>query len=78
MRFHSAPRHVELSRNFGVVTTLQKQFDNLLFAWTEPNSLIHHSIPLTKISHRLRLDSERQNPFNIHSTQNANLRRNCL
>jgi len=46
MRFHSSPRHVELRGNFGVVTTLQKQLDNLLFAWTEPNSLILHQIPL--------------------------------
>ena len=46
MRFHSAPRHIELRRNLGVVTTLQKQFDNLLFAWTQPNSLVLHPIPL--------------------------------
>jgi len=45
MGFHSSPRHVELSGNLGIVTTLQKQFDNLLFAWTEPNSLILHPIP---------------------------------
>jgi hypothetical protein len=78
MGFHSAPRHVELSGNLGVITALQKQFDNLLFAWTEPNSLFLHSIPLTTTLHRLRLNSEGLNPFNSHSTQIANLRRNCL
>jgi len=46
MGFHSAPRHLELSGNLGVITTLQKQFDDLLFARTQPNSLLHHPIPL--------------------------------
>jgi hypothetical protein len=34
MSFHGAPRHVELTGNLSVVTPLQKQFDNLLFART--------------------------------------------
>jgi hypothetical protein len=34
MSFHGAPRHVEFSGNLGVVTPLQKQLDNLLFART--------------------------------------------
>jgi hypothetical protein len=46
MGFHGAPRHLELSGNLGIITTLQKQFDNLLFARTQPNSLLHHPIPL--------------------------------
>jgi hypothetical protein len=45
MGFHRTPGHVELHGNLGVVTALQKQFDNLLFAWTEPNSLLLHPIP---------------------------------
>ena len=45
MSFHSSPRHLELSGNLCVVTTLQKQLDNLLFAGTEPNSLLIHPIP---------------------------------
>jgi hypothetical protein len=46
MGFHSSPRHLELSGNLSVITTLQKQFDDLLFARTQPNSLLHHPIPL--------------------------------
>jgi hypothetical protein len=42
MRFHGSPRHMELAGDLGVVTTLQKQLDNLLFARTEPNSLLLH------------------------------------
>jgi len=44
MSFYGSPRHFELTGNFGVVATLQKQFNNLLFAGTEPNSLLLHSI----------------------------------
>ena len=44
MSFHSAPRHLKLSRYFGVVAPLQQQVDNLLFARTEPNSLLFHFI----------------------------------
>jgi len=64
MGFHSSPRHVELSGNLGIVTTLQKQFDNLLFAWTEPNSLILHPIPppLASPSPKIRRAAE---PFQI-------------
>jgi hypothetical protein len=38
-------RHLELARNFGVVTALQQQFDNLLFAWPKPNGLLRHHFP---------------------------------
>jgi len=44
MSLHSAPRHLKLSRYFGVVAPLQQQVDNLLFARTEPNSLLFHFI----------------------------------
>ena len=55
MGFHGAPRHLELSGNLGIITTLQKQFDDLLFAGTQPNSLLHHPIPLyIYFLHRLR------------------------
>jgi hypothetical protein len=40
--FHSSARHVELTCNLGIVTTLQKQFYDLLFAWTQPNGLFLH------------------------------------
>jgi hypothetical protein len=52
MSFHSTPCHLELASYFGVVAPLQKQFDDLLFAWTEPNSLLLHLIlPLVKLPH---------------------------
>ena len=44
MSFHSAPSHLELRGYFGVVASLQKQIDDLLFARTEPNSLLLHLI----------------------------------
>ena len=43
MCLHSAPRHFQLAGNFSVVTSLQKQVHDLLFARTEPNSLLLHS-----------------------------------
>lgn len=46
MGFYRSPRHVELGGNLGIVTTLQKQVNDLLFAWTEPNSLFLHLVPL--------------------------------
>jgi hypothetical protein len=42
MGLHGSARHLELTRNFGVVTTLQKQFYDLLFAWTQANGLCLH------------------------------------
>ena len=44
MSFHSAPRHLQLSCYLGVVAPLQQQVDNLLFARTQPNSLLFHFI----------------------------------
>jgi hypothetical protein len=46
MCFHSSARHLELTRNFGIVTTLQEQFYDLLFARTQPNGLFLHQFPL--------------------------------
>jgi len=46
MGLYRSPRHVELGGNLGIVTTLQKQVNDLLFAWTEPNSLFLHLVPL--------------------------------
>jgi hypothetical protein len=45
MSFDSSPRHLKLVGDLGVVTTLQKQFDDLLFARTQPNSLLLHPNP---------------------------------
>jgi hypothetical protein len=45
MGFYGSHCHFELGGNFGVVTTLQKQFNNLLFARTESNGLLLHLIP---------------------------------
>ena len=44
MSFHGSPCHIELGGNFGVVAALQKQVNDLLLAWTEPNGLLFHSI----------------------------------
>jgi hypothetical protein len=39
--------HFELAGNLGVIASLQQQFDDLLFARTEPNDLLlHPSLPL--------------------------------
>jgi len=43
--FHRAPGHFELAGYLGVVASLQKQLDDLLFARTEPNSLLFHFHP---------------------------------
>jgi hypothetical protein len=45
MSFHGSARHFELAGNFGVVTALQKQFDDLLFARSKPNGLLDHHSP---------------------------------
>jgi hypothetical protein len=34
MSLHCAPRHFQLRGNLSVVTPLQQQLDDLLFAWT--------------------------------------------
>ena len=44
MSFHGTPRHVELGGDLGVVASLQQQVYDLLFARTEPNSLLLHPI----------------------------------
>jgi hypothetical protein len=33
MSLHGSARHIELAGDFRIVTTLQKQFDDLLLAW---------------------------------------------
>jgi hypothetical protein len=47
MSFHGSARHLELAGNFGIVAALQKQFDNLLLAWSQPNRLLRHSCLLS-------------------------------
>jgi hypothetical protein len=32
MSFHGSARHLQLAGDFGIVTALQKQFDDFLFA----------------------------------------------
>jgi len=44
MSFHGTPCHVELGGYLGVVASLQQQVHDLLFARTEPNSLLLHPI----------------------------------
>jgi hypothetical protein len=50
MSFYGSPCHLELGSDFGVVTTLQKQFNNLLFPRTEPNGMFLHLIPPFSVS----------------------------
>jgi hypothetical protein len=45
MSLYGSARHLELAGNLGVVTALQKQFDNLLFARSKPNGLLRHHLP---------------------------------
>jgi hypothetical protein len=45
MRLHGSARHLELTGDFGIVTALQKQFDDLLFARSQPNGLLAHHYP---------------------------------
>ncbi|MFZ0136376.1 MAG: hypothetical protein WAK89_04905 [Candidatus Sulfotelmatobacter sp.] len=46
MSLHGSARHLELAGNLGVVTTLEKQFDNLLLSRSKPNGLLRHLYPL--------------------------------
>jgi len=79
MSLHGATRHFQLGGNFGVVTPLQKQIDNLLFARPQPYGLLLHpdlqvsafSIHFT-IQPGAGLDSTK-----THSIHNAILRREC-
>jgi hypothetical protein len=65
MGFDGASCHLELRGNLGVVTALQKQFDDLLFARAESNSLLPHSIPLfCGISFHPEIDAGAE-PFQI-------------
>jgi hypothetical protein len=48
MSFYGSPRHLELTGNLSVVTTLQKQFDDLLFTRAQPNRLFVHRSPLNE------------------------------
>jgi hypothetical protein len=45
MGLYCSAGHFELASYFGVVTSLQKQFDDLLFARTQPNGLLSHQYP---------------------------------
>jgi len=42
MSLHGTPGHVELAGDFGVVASLQEQFDDLLLSRTQPNGLLLH------------------------------------
>jgi hypothetical protein len=49
MSFYGSPCDSELGGAFSVVTTLQKQFNNLVFARTEPNALLLHLTPALSV-----------------------------
>jgi hypothetical protein len=42
MSLNGSPCHFELARNFRIVTSLQKQGYDLLFARTQPNGVLFH------------------------------------
>jgi hypothetical protein len=46
MSFYGSPRHIELAGDLGVITSLQQQLNDLLFAVTEPNGMLLHPILL--------------------------------
>src|SRR5579862_2753011 len=74
MSLHGPPCHFELAGDFGVVTALQKQFNDLLFARTETNSLLLHPIlPLDSVI-SIRL-AGRLGVTDSHSILIATLRR---
>jgi hypothetical protein len=50
MSFHGSACHFELAGNFGVVTALQEQFDDLLFAGPQANGRIPHVASLLAFS----------------------------
>jgi hypothetical protein len=54
MSLHGSARHLELAGNFGVVTALQKQFNDLLFAGAQPNGLRRHHCPLGLVCQRAK------------------------
>jgi hypothetical protein len=74
MRLHGSARHLQLAGNFGVVTALQKQFDDLLFARSKPNGLLDHHSLLPPLVQVLRLYSQLACLL-IPSIYNATLRR---
>jgi hypothetical protein len=46
MSLHGSARHLQLAGDLGIVTALQKQFDDLLLARPQPNGLLRHLYPL--------------------------------
>jgi hypothetical protein len=54
MRFHGSPGHFELAGDFCVVTSLQEQFDDLLFSRTQANGLLFHQAPSLRRSYKHR------------------------
>jgi hypothetical protein len=45
MGFDGSARHIELAGDFGIVTALQKQFDDLPLTRSQPNGLLVHYSP---------------------------------
>jgi hypothetical protein len=68
MGLHGSARHLELAGDFGVVTALQKQFDDLLFARPQPNGLLRHHYPLVWFRPRPKTGAAGMFPDYIAST----------
>jgi hypothetical protein len=75
MGFYDSPCHVALGGDFGIVTILQKQFNNLLFVRTEPNGLLCHSFCFIRLSRSDTHLTFSQNSFFIRRDQKANCMR---
>jgi hypothetical protein len=78
MGLHGSARHVELARNLGIVTALQKEFDDLLFARSQPNGLLRHHCPLGLDLPPALRNRCSWNVAKIHSTHIATLRQKCM
>jgi len=44
VRFYRSPRHLQLAGDFSIVTALQEQLYDLLFARSQPDGLLCHSL----------------------------------
>jgi hypothetical protein len=75
VRLYGSARHVELAGNFGIVAALQKEFDDLLFARSQPNGLLRHLCPLVLDLPPALKTGAAWDVSRIHSTHTATLRR---
>jgi hypothetical protein len=76
--FHGSARHIQLAGDLRVVTSLQQQLDDLLFARAQPNGLfVVHIPPSFGIASRPNTGAP-SSSTEIHSIHDAILRRSLL